>query len=142
MEYQEYLRFKIFGDKLSFEYVMEFFDTDTSNNIISKSSDKYRVFSAHAISYRPIPSLLLTLSENIMYVSKAIDMHYFNPSTIYHNLNNPELLNAIAHVAFSFSPIKGLNTYGQFVLDQATAPTESDSQAAAWGLSFGFEGAK
>ena len=76
-----------------------------------------------------------------MYVSDSIDLHYFNPSTIYHNLNNSGLLNAIAHLAFSFSPIKGLNTYGQFVLDQATAPTESDSQAAAWGMSLGLEGA-
>ena len=141
LEYQEYLRFKLFGDKLSLEYVMEFFDTDTSNNVVSKGSDKYRVFSAHALSYRPLPSLLLTVSENIMYVSDSIDLHYFNPSTIYHNLNNSGLLNAIAHLAFSFSPIKGLNTYGQFVLDQATAPTESDSQAAAWGMSLGLEGA-
>ena len=141
LEYQEYLRFKLFGNKLSLEYVMEFFDTDTSNNVVSKGSDKYRVFSAHALSYRPLPSLLLTVSENIMYVSDSIDLHYFNPSTIYHNLNNSGLLNAIAHLAFSFSPIKGLNTYGQFVLDQATAPTESDSQAAAWGMSLGLEGA-
>ena len=45
LEYQEYLRFKLFRDKLSFEYVMEFFDTDTSSNVVSKGSDKYRVFS-------------------------------------------------------------------------------------------------
>ncbi|MCI6114994.1 MAG: hypothetical protein MR687_06880 [Spirochaetales bacterium] len=142
LEYQEYLRFKLFGNKLSLEYVMEFFDTDTSNNVMSTGSGIYRLFSAHALSYRPTPSLLLTVSENIMYVSDSIDLHYFNPSTIYHNLNNSGLLNAIAHLAFSFSPIKGLNTYGQFVLDQATAPTESDSQAAAWGISLGIEGAK
>lgn len=46
LEYPEYLRFKLFGDKLSLEYVMEFFDTDTSSNVVSKGSDKYRVFSA------------------------------------------------------------------------------------------------
>ena len=142
LEYQEYLRFKLFGSNLSLEYVMEFFDTDTSNSVFSPLKGKYRLFSAHALSYRPIPSLLLTMSENIMYVSSDIDFRYFNPSTIYHNLNNSELLNALAHLAFSYSPIKGINLYGQFVLDQATAPTESDSQAAAWGVALGFEGAK
>lgn len=140
LEYQEYLRLKLFGDKLSLEYVMEFFDTDTSNNVKSKGSGIHRIFSAHAISYRPLPSLLITASENIMYVSDSVDIHYMNPSTIYHNLNNSELLNAIAHLAFSFSPMKGINTYGQFVLDQATAPTEKNSQAAAWGISLGVEG--
>lgn len=142
LEYQEYLRFKLFGDKLSFEYVMEYFDTDTSNNVKSTGSGIYRLFSAHAISYRPVPSLSFTLSENIMYVSDSVDPHYLNPSTLYHNLNNSTLLNAIAHVAFSFSPMKGVNTYGQFVLDQATAPTEASTQAAAWGISLGIEGAK
>lgn len=142
LEYQEYLRFKLFRDKLSFEYVMEFFDTDTSNNVMSTGSGIYRLFSAHAISYRPVPSLLFTLSEDIMYVSDSVDPHYLNPSTLYHNLNNSTLLNAIAHVAFSFSPMKGVNTYGQFVLDQATAPTEASTQAAAWGISLGIEGAK
>ncbi|MDD6840958.1 MAG: hypothetical protein PUD65_06605 [Spirochaetales bacterium] len=140
LEYQEYLRFKLFRDKLSFEYVMEFFDTDTSNNVMSTGSGIYRLFSAHAISYRPVPSLLFTLSEDIMYVSDSVDPHYLNPSTLYHNLNNSTLLNAIAHVAFSFSPMKGVNTYGQFVLDQATAPTEASTQAAAWGISLGIEG--
>lgn len=140
LEYQEYLMLKLFGDKLSLEYVMEFFDTDTSNSVVSKGSGIYRIFSAHAISYRPLPSLLITASENIMYVSDSVDIHYLNPSTIYHNLNNSELLNAIAHLAFSFSPMKGINTYGQFVLDQATAPTEKNSQAAAWGISLGVEG--
>ena len=77
-----------------------------------------------------------------MYVSDSVDPHYLNPSTLYHNLNNSTLLNAIAHVAFSFSPMKGVNTYGQFVLDQATAPTEASTQAAVWGISLGIEGAK
>ena len=35
LEYQEYLRFKLFGDKLGLEFVMEYFDTDTSNNVMS-----------------------------------------------------------------------------------------------------------
>ena len=139
LEYQEYLRFKLFGDKLGLEFVMEYFDTDTSNNVMSTGSGIYRLFSAHAISYRPVPSLSFTLSENIMYVSDSVDPHYLNPSTLYHNLNNSTLLNAIAHVAFSFSPMKGVNTYGQFVLDQATAPTEASTQAAAWGISLGIE---
>ena len=56
LEYPEYLRFKLFGDKLSLEYVMEFFDTDTSNNVKSTGSGIYRLFSAYALSYRPLPS--------------------------------------------------------------------------------------
>ncbi len=141
LEYQEYLRFKNYGEKLSLEYVMEFFDTDTSNRVSSSGGDKYRIMMAHALSFRPLDSLLFTLSENIMYVSEGVDLHYLNPSTIFHNLNNSDLLNAIAHVAVSYAPIKGLDLYGQFVLDQATAPTESNEQASAWGLSMGAEGA-
>ena len=46
----------------------------------------------------------------------------------------------MVHLAFSFSPIKGLNTCSHFVLDQATTPTKSDSQLA-WRVSLGLEGA-
>lgn len=141
LEYQEYLRFKAYGEKLSLEIVYEFLDTDTSHRVFSEGGEMIRIMAAHALSYRFSPSLLLTLSENIMYMGKSADIRYLNPSSFFHNLNNSTLLNAIAHISLSWAPARGVNLYGQFVLDQATAPTESDSQAEAWGLSGGVEGA-
>lgn len=139
LSYEDYLRVKLLSSKFSLEYVLALYETDTSSSVSSPESGMHRYFMAHALSITPLNSLRITASENIMYVTTSIDGEKMNFANIFHNLNNSYLFNAIAHLDISYTPIKGLNIYLQGVLDQATAPTESDKQAAAWGLDGGIE---
>lgn len=138
LNYQKYLRAKFFDNNLSLEYVLSFYDTNP-NDGFANGDEGVRVMMAHSISYTILSSLRLNVSENVMYSSSYLDLKEMNPSYIFHNLNNSKLFNALAHVGVNYTPLKGFNIYAQFTLDQATAPTESDAQASAWGLLLGLE---
>ena len=110
--------------------------TDKGESSVKES----RIFMIHTLEFRPIDSLSILISEDLMYRldgNQAIDFSFFNPAYIYHNLNNRSIFNAIAYLEAKWTPIKNLELNTQFVLDQATAPNEDDSQKASWGLSLG-----
>lgn len=110
--------------------------TDKGESSVKES----RIFMIHTLEFRPMDSLSILISEDLMYRldgKQAIDFSFFNPAYIYHNLNNRSIFNAIAYLEAKWTPIKNLELNTQFVLDQATAPNEDDSQKASWGLSLG-----
>ena len=90
-------------------------------------------------SFAPFDCLSISVSENVMYSYSEPELHYLNPLYVFHNLNNSDTLNAIAHAEVELVPISGLRLYSQFVLDQAQAPTELEGQPAAYGVSLGAE---
>ena len=94
---------------------------------------------AHRLEWNLFNRMTLVLSENVMYASDMFDLRYLNPAFIYHNLNNVSMFNAIAHAELDISIAKGLNAYGQYVLDQAKAPNEPDNKADASGFLVGVE---
>lgn len=99
-----------------------------------------RIFMIHSLEFRPLDSLSILVSEDLMYRmagDQAIDFSFFNPAYIYHNLNNRSIFNAIAYLEIKWAPINKWEINTQFVLDQATAPNEDDSQKASWGVSLG-----
>jgi hypothetical protein len=139
VDYQDYFRFKAFSDKLSLDIVTMFFETDYNSANSSIFDGEMQLFLTHRLEYRPVPRLSFAISENVMYRTPSLELRYFNPAFIFHNLNNSRMFNAIAHAEVDIAVANGLGLYGQFVLDQATAPTESASQAPAWGASIGAD---
>lgn len=105
-----------------------------------KAVTESRIFMIHTLEFRPFENLSLMISEDLMYRlegGQAIDFSFFNPAYIYHNLNNRSIFNAIAYLEVKWVPAKCWEINSQFVLDQATAPNEDDSQQASWGASLG-----
>lgn len=107
-------------------------------NGITKSGEsdvkESRIFMIHTLEFRPIDSLSILISEDLMYrmaSDQALDLSFFNPAYIYHNLNNRSIFNAIAYLEVKWAPIKKWEFNTQFVLDQAIAPNEDDSQKAS-----------
>jgi hypothetical protein len=138
-DYQEYVRLTTFSDKFSYDWVNMFFETNYSV-AEGESADKvFKVLMAHRLEFRPIKMITFALSENVMYQNDVFSLRHINPANVYHNLNSRAMFNAIAHLELDIMPFKGLNIYGQFSLDQARAPNESDSQADAYGYLFGAE---
>ena len=139
MEYHDALRFT-FRTKSIFRYEMllSFFDGSFTSD--QEPHDAAKILMAHRIEFRPVKWLTFSLSENVMYqYSNVIEGQYFNPAFIFHNLGNRALFNAIAWAEITASPYKGINMYGQFVIDQGKLPEESASEQDAWGVLAGIE---
>lgn len=130
---------KVFGQSFAFDYSFMIPAQSYSNAQSAEVPATFRrVFASHRLDWYVLDNLTLTASENIMYRFDTPDIDILNPGSIYHNNTNSRLLNAIAHLEIQYAPFAGVLLYGQFCLDQATAPTESNDQDPAWGLSAGL----
>ena len=135
-----YATFKVFGKKFSFDYTLMVPAQTYSNSQGELVPAQFRrVFAAHRLDVRLLKNLSFAVSENIMYKFDFPDVDILNPASIYHNNTNSILLNAIAHLELQYVPVPGFRAFMQFCLDQATAPTEADTQDPAVALSGGLE---
>ena len=137
VDFHEFGRLKFFSDKFSYDWLNVFLPTRTYHG--EDPDERLRFLMAHRLEFRPWKRLTVAFSENVMFYNEVFDIKYLNPAFIYHNLNNRSMFNAIAHVELDFMILKGLNIYGQFVLDQARAPNEPATQADATGYLGGVE---
>ena len=141
VDYHDYLRFTFFSDKFKYEFLTLFLEYDVSCSQTEDEGSKFLI--GHRLEFRPVDRLTFSLSENVMYVSQTgIELKYFNPAFIFHNLDNHSIFNAIAYVDIDWQFARNFNLYTQVVLDQATAPGEGDDQSPAWGMLVGLEYAK
>ncbi|MBQ0070962.1 MAG: hypothetical protein KBS81_03770, partial [Spirochaetales bacterium] len=138
VSYHNLMRFRGYTGRFTYEWDSLFLDANPREGE-STDVDKVRMYLLHRLGFRPYENLSFTVSENVMYQSRELSLQMLNPGMIYHNLNNRENFNAILYVDFSYAPMCGLNLYGQFALDQATAPNEDSNQDAAWGCLLGAE---
>ena len=138
LDFQNFLRFTGFTDKFKYEFLA--INMNTKILVTEDQLNPYqRLFLAHRLEFRIAKKLNFVVSENVMYQDEILDFSYLNPANIYHNLNTHATLNAIAHVEIDWQFLKGFNLYSQFVLDQARAPNENDSQTSSWGILGGLE---
>ncbi len=139
-DFHDYLSATFYSSGFKYQWINLFMNGITNNGEVR--TDDTRIYMIHTLEFRPISKLSFIISEDVMYkVSsdgndpQVVDLSFINPAFIYHNLNNRSMFNAIAYAEFNWAPIKGLEVYGQFALDQATAPNEDPTaQGAAWGF--------
>ncbi|MGH0053485.1 MAG: hypothetical protein ACQ5SW_08880 [Sphaerochaetaceae bacterium] len=137
VDFHEYLRFSTFSKYFKYEAMTVFFDTSYADE------EYFRMLIAHRLEFRPWQKLTIAVSEDVMYKDSVFDIRFLNPAFILHNLNERGKFNAIAHLEFAYVPKPGLRVYGQFALDQATAPNEDpEAEDTAWALSLGLDYAK
>lgn len=139
VDYQEFARFTGFSDAFKYDLLYVFFETNPHTGETSSADNAIRMLMAHRLEFRILDKITFAVSENLMYRNSILNLRHLNPGNIYHNLNNTSMFNAIAHVELDYSPFPRFNVYGQYVLDQAVAPNESDAQADATGYLFGVE---
>ncbi|MDR1893707.1 MAG: capsule assembly Wzi family protein [Spirochaetales bacterium] len=136
-DFNDYARFNFFHEALRYEYLMVFFKGfDYWNDNFYKLLDPnrsyeriFRIFLAHRLEFRLRNNLSLSLSEGVMYQDSAFELRFLNPSFFLHNYLDKTRFNAIASIEWDWTPGPGWGIYGQFALDQATAPTETGSTA-------------
>ena len=138
-----YATLKIFGQKFAFDYTLMIpAQTYSNSQGAEKPAEFRRIFAAHRLDWYVLKNLSFAMSENIMYRFDTPDLDILNPAGIYHNQTNSILINAIAHLEAQYVPCPGLRLFFQYSLDQATAPTEADTQDSAMGYSGGISFAK
>ncbi len=90
-------------------------------------------FIAHRLEWNILPSLSLTLTEGVMYMSKdnRIDLTAFAPAMMYHNNYTRSNTNSILSFEADWTIIRGLNIYGQVVIDESVLPGEENPATTA-----------
>jgi hypothetical protein len=85
-------------------------------------------FIAHRLEWNILPSLSFTLTEGVMYMSKdnRIDLIAFAPAMMYHNNYTRSNTNSILSFEIDWTITKGLNVYGQVVVDESVLPGENN----------------
>ncbi len=138
-DFHEFAKLNVFTNIFKYEWLNIFFETNPSFRESRSSDTEFRIFMTHRLEFRILDKVTFSISENIMYRNDLLSLRYFNPAFIYHNLNSSTMFNAIAHAEIDYTFYRGFNLYGQFALDQATAPNEPAGQAPAFGWLAGLE---
>ena len=137
VDYQDFARLTAFSDVFKYDWLNVFMEANPVQGEVADA--RFKLLMAHRLEFRILKRLSFAISENVMYQNNVFDLRFLNPAFIYHNLNNMNMFNAIAHAEVDWNFAKGFNLYGQYVMDQARAPTEGSAQADAMGYLGGLE---
>ncbi len=136
LPFHDMLRFAAFSKSFkysflisSFPHKVNYYDpyrgSDIRGNVEKDPIQGINLYLAHRIEGRFFKDRFsLSLTEAIMYASAdaTIDPRIFNPATIFHNFYDPSDANSTLVVEMDFTPVKCLNIYGQFILDDLAIP--------------------
>ena len=137
LKYHEMARVTTYANNFKYTLVTSFFPhpkefypiiDDTTGNFTNKGHNPYDglyMFLAHRLEWRMFRDTVgFALSEAIMYQSEnnTLSIAVLNPSAIYHNYYINQNANSLLTFDLDYTPIKGLNLYGQFALDEFAIP--------------------
>jgi len=152
LQYHNLLKLTTFNNNIKVTLLASFFPhpneiyagydyTGNNHSTYSQSSAPdatgLKMFLGHMLEFFLLDNKLsLTISENIMYQSNTanLDLRYFSPMMIFHNFYNPKNMNSILGIETVWAPIKNLNVYLQFALDDISLSVESTNKPNAIGL--------
>ena len=123
-------------DLFSKEFKLQFLYIFMPNPL---EEEKQSIFMGHRIEMLPFSYLRIAVTENVMFKGESLPLNYLDPTYIYHNLYNRDMLNAIASLELNIAPYPGLSLYSQFAIDQFRLSNETDSEANALGTLIGIE---
>lgn len=141
LKYHNMARFTTFGEKFKYTFVTSFFPHASAymdpNNIEGQDMVQgdnqgsllvgMNLFMAHRLEWRMFRDKVgFTLTESIIYQSKenTFDLRVLNPAMIFHNNYTRSNSNSLLGLELDYSPIKGVNLYGQVVVDEFSLPGE------------------
>ncbi|MFA7108923.1 MAG: hypothetical protein WC162_07240, partial [Sphaerochaetaceae bacterium] len=158
--YHNLARFTTFSDNYKYTFVTSFFphqnmyisDNVTLGSITPQQGnsqwdiqDGIRAFIAHRLEFKAFHDKVgLVLTEEIMYESETnnLDLRVLSPHIIYHNLYIRANANSIIAFEADYTPIKGINIYGQAIVDEFLLPGEGNNNPSALGFLGGVKATK
>jgi len=130
--FHEFIRASTFWD--SFKYTFTILNIEALNVPGQTSYDakhpKIKILINHNFEFRPFKNLSIALNESTIRGGTDLTLNYFNPLMVIHNLaltdrtTGSTLGNSLLSISGSYTPVKNINIYGEFVLDQFETPAE------------------
>ena len=146
IKYHNMARVAVFDDNFKYTFLVSAFphpqnyyvynQNDTSRNGVHTNGlgagqsallNGISMFIGHRLEWRTFwEHVGIALNEGVMYMSNAnrIDLSVLNPAMLYHDNYTRSLSNSILGLEMDYTPLKGLNLYGQWVIDEAVLPGE------------------
>lgn len=137
MPFQNFAKFSIFSSKYKytlltsfFAHPMNYYGANGVWNAEAYSDENMkglRMYIAHRFEMRLFSDkLALTITDGLMYMSESgtINFDSLNPFHFNHNNFIPLDSNSTLIFEADYTPFKGFNIYGQFILDDFASPTE------------------
>ena len=137
-------RFTTFFKSYKYSFLTSFFphqemyyDDDgwSQNGNQAQKTEGLRFYMAHRVEGRFFDNKLsASLTEAIIYQSDdgSINPRIFNPVDVFHNYYIRSNANSTLALEFDYAPIKHLNIYGQFILDEFALPGEPTGKTSSW----------
>lgn len=136
LPFHDMLRFTAFSKSFKYSFLISSFPhkvnyygpyrgSDIRGNVEKDPIQGINLYLAHRIEGRFFKDRFsLSLTEAIMYASAdaTIDPRIFNPATIFHNFYDPSDANSTLVIEADLTPLKGLNIYGQYIIDDIAIP--------------------
>ncbi len=136
LPYHDMARFTAFSDFVKYTFLISSFPHKANFYLPSYQGSKkdalnrdpiqgINLYLSHRIEGRLFKDkLAFSATEAIMYASAdaTIDPRIFNPTIIFHNFYNASNANSTLALELDVTPIKGLNIYGQFLMDDFALP--------------------
>jgi hypothetical protein len=150
VDFHEYLTFSAFNDRFKFLSTAMIFDHPSSYGDSPENSPSstdpitgYKMFIAHRLEIPLGNRIRVSLTEGMMIQSPenssgSIKFSWLNPLMIYHNYYMAGTSNSIAGLSISAHIIPRLKLYGEFVLDEVGAVTETNQKPNAFGYLAGL----
>ncbi len=134
LPYQDMFRLSAFSRSFKYSFLVLNFPHKSlyysPSYVGSKTTEKkeaqgINLYISHRIEGRLFSDRLsFAMTESIMYSSEngVMDFRALNPAYIFHNLYTASNSNSTAALELDYTPVGGLNLYGQFILDDLALP--------------------
>lgn len=147
MPYQQIGRFSTYFDSFKYTLLSSFFTHPQNTGDQNDPADGIKMFLAHRVEFRFLNDKAgFVVTESMMYQSStgSIDLRFLNPVGFYHNQYIRGNSNSMLLFEGDITPIKGLNIYGQFAVDEIAfgeqMPPEAGARPNAFAYLLGVQG--
>ncbi|AEV29954.1 hypothetical protein SpiGrapes_2178 [Sphaerochaeta pleomorpha str. Grapes] len=153
LKYHNMARYTAFGEKYKYTFVTSFFPHPSSylgggdGAVVGDGQEDIlsglNMFMAHRLEWRMFSDKVgLALTESIMYQSEEnlLDLRVLNPAMIFHDNYIRSNSNSLLGLELDYTPVKGVNLYGQAVVDEFSLPGEPVPSATEvnYPVTFGY----
>ena len=147
LPYHDMLRFTAFSKSFKYTFLISSFPhkvnfynpyrgSDMRGNVEKNPIQGINFYLAHRVEGRVFgDKLSFSITEAIMYASDTgtLDLRILNPAIIFHNIYTPSNSNSTLVLEADWTPVKGLNIYGQFILDDLAISGENAGSPDSYG---------
>lgn len=141
---QTFARFNTYFEKFKYSIVTSIYPATGSVESQHKSFDGYKALVAHRLEFNLFNNKVgLVINEACMYWStkdQSFSLAQINPFGFMHNEYIAGNGNSLLVFELNYTPIRGINVYGQFAIDEFSGPGEERTNPAAFGFLGGVKG--